>query len=168
MQCEQSAKPLHEGLEKFEDNMNQDFRKSRLSKEDLELSDQAYTLLALLCTYAACACGRSAERLSSMARPLESANCSECDRPFESATGTNIYVTRPTHQSSTMEQKCWEYATRTGERVSDGIRSSVYMHKIAPQDMRQHLMLNRSRLSTAEEVAQEIEDFWDASEEFSA
>ena len=33
--------------------------------------------------------------------------------------------------------------------------------------MRQHVMLNRSRLSTAEEVAQEIEDYWDATEEFS-
>ena len=55
-----------------------------------------------------------------------------------------------------------EYATRTGERVSVGIRRAVYMNKIAPQDMRQHLMLNQSRLSTAEEVAQEIEDCWDA------
>ena len=33
--------------------------------------------------------------------------------------------------------------------------------------MRQHLMLNQSRLSTVEEVAQEIEDHWDATEEFS-
>ena len=33
--------------------------------------------------------------------------------------------------------------------------------------MHQHLMLNQSRLSTAEEVAQEIEDYWDATEEFS-
>ena len=41
------------------------------------------------------------------------------------------------------------------------------MNKIAPPDMRQHLMLNQSRLSTAEEVAQEIEDYWDATEEFS-
>ena len=41
------------------------------------------------------------------------------------------------------------------------------MNKIAPQDMRQHLMLNQSRLSTAEEVAQEFEDYWDATEEFS-
>ena len=32
------------------------------------------------------------------------------------------------------------------------------MNKIAPQEMRQQLMLNQSRLSTAEEVAQEIED----------
>ena len=57
--------------------------------------------------------------------------------------------------------------TRTGERVSDGIRRAVYMNQIAPQDMRQHLMLNQSRLSTAEEVAQEIEDYWDATEECS-
>ena len=41
------------------------------------------------------------------------------------------------------------------------------MNKIAPQDMRQHLMLNQSCLSTAEEVAQEIDDYWDATEEFS-
>ena len=60
-----------------------------------------------------------------------------------------------------------EYATRTGERVSDGIRRAVYMNKIASQDMRQHLMLNQSRLRTPEEVAQEIEDCWDATEEFS-
>ena len=40
------------------------------------------------------------------------------------------------------------------------------MNKIAPQDMRQHLTLNQSRPSTAEEVAQEIEDYWDATEEF--
>ena len=41
------------------------------------------------------------------------------------------------------------------------------MNKSAPQDMRQHLMLKQSRLCTAEEVAQEIEDYWDATEEFS-
>ena len=39
------------------------------------------------------------------------------------------------------------------------------MNKIAPQDVRQHLMLNQSRLR--EEVAQEMEDYWDATEEFS-
>ena len=41
------------------------------------------------------------------------------------------------------------------------------MNKTAPQEMRQHLMLNQSRLSTAEEVAQEVEEYWDATEEFS-
>ena len=48
------SKPLIEGFKKIEDNMSQDFRKSRLSEEDLELSDQAYTLLALLCKDEAC------------------------------------------------------------------------------------------------------------------
>ena len=41
------------------------------------------------------------------------------------------------------------------------------MNKIEPQDMRQHLMLNQSHLSTADEVAQEIEDYLDSTEEFS-
>ena len=41
------------------------------------------------------------------------------------------------------------------------------MKKIEPQNMRQHLMSNQSRLSTAEDVAQEIEDHWDATQEFS-
>ena len=54
LQCEQSANH-YEGLKKIEDNMNQDFRTSRLSNEDLELSDQAYTLSALLCKDEACA-----------------------------------------------------------------------------------------------------------------
>ena len=33
--------------------------------------------------------------------------------------------------------------------------------------MRQHLMLNQARSNTAEDVAQEIEDYWDAAAEFS-
>ena len=41
------------------------------------------------------------------------------------------------------------------------------MNTIAPQGNGQHLMLNQSRPSTVEEVAQEIEDYWDATEEFS-
>ena len=49
------SKPLCERLKKIEDNMNQDFTKSRLSNEDLEFSDQAYTPLALLCKGEACA-----------------------------------------------------------------------------------------------------------------
>ena len=103
------SKPLYEGLKKIEDDMNQDFRKSRLSTEDLELSDKAYTLLALLCKDEACACVRSAEDgngYPSMASFLDSTNSSECDKLLESVIGTNFHVTRPTHQSPTKEQKC--------------------------------------------------------------
>ena len=55
------SKPLYEGFKKIEDNMNEDFRQSRLANENLELADQAYTLLALLCRDEACAYVRSAE-----------------------------------------------------------------------------------------------------------
>ena len=61
-----------------------------------------------------------------------------------------------------------EYATRIGERLSEGIRKAVHMNNIAPRDMRQHLMLNQTRLNTAADVAQEKEEYyWDAAEEFS-
>ena len=60
-----------------------------------------------------------------------------------------------------------KYATRTGERVSEGTRTAVHMNNVASQDMRQHLMLNQARLNIAENVAQEIEDYWDATEDFS-
>ena len=163
------SKPLYEGLKKFEDNMNQDFRKSRLSNEDLELSDQAYTLSALLYQDEACAYVRSAEdgngyqAWQSLLRA----------RTARYATNLLDQLLEPTFTSpdTRINLRQWknaeEYPTRSGERVSDGIRRGVYMNKIAPQDMRQHLMLNQSRLSAAEEVGQELEDYWDATEEFS-
>ena len=165
------SKPLYEGLKKIEDNMNQDFRKSRLSTEDLELAaDQAYTLLALLCKDEACAYVRSAED----GKGYQAWQALLRARTARNATNLLNQLLEPTFTSPDprINLRRWnknaeEYATRTSERVSDCIRRAVYMNKIAPQDVRQHLMLNRSRLSTAEEVAQEIEDYWDATEEFS-
>ena len=55
------SKPLYEGFKKIEVNMGQDFPKTQLSTEDLELADQAYTMLELLCKDEACAYVRSAE-----------------------------------------------------------------------------------------------------------
>ena len=60
-----------------------------------------------------------------------------------------------------------EYATRTGERVSEGIQNAVYMNEIASKDMRQHLVLNQARLNTTEDVDPEFGDHCDATEEYS-
>ena len=158
------SKPLYEGFKKIEDNINQDFRKSRLSAGDLELSDQAYTLSALLCKDEACAYVRSAEDGNGYQawQALLRART-----PLESVVEPTFTSPDPRINFRQWNKNAEEYATRTSERVSDGIRRAVYMNKIAPQDSRQHLMLNQSRLRTAEEVAQEIEDYWDATEEFS-
>ena len=51
--------------------------------------------------------------------------------------------------------------------MSEGIRKAVSLTKIAPQDVRQHSMLNHARLNVAEDVAQEIEDYLEGIEEFS-
>ena len=140
------------------------------SSENLELSDQACTLLASLCKDEACAYVRSAEdgNGSQAWQALRRA------RTAQNATNILNQLLEPTFTSPDprINIRRWnknaeEYATRTGERVSDGIRRDVYMKIIAPQDMRQNLMLNQSRLGTAEEVAQKIEDYWDATEELS-
>ena len=164
------SKPPYEGLKKIENNMKQDFRNSRLSNEDLQLSDQAYTLLALLCKDEACACVRSAEDGNGYQAWLALLRA----RKPRSATNLLKQLLEPTFTSPDprINLRQWnknaqEYSTRTGERVSDGIRTAVYMNQIAPQHMRQHLMLNQARLSTAEDVAQEIENYCDATEEFS-
>ena len=100
------SKPLYGGLKKIQHSVNQDFRKSRLSNEDLELSDQVCTLLALLCKDEACAYVRATEDgngYQAWQASLESTNSSECDKLRESVTGTNIHVTRSTNQYSTTE-----------------------------------------------------------------
>ena len=59
-----------------------------------------------------------------------------------------------------------EYEGKTGEKLSDAIKRSVYMSKIAPNDVRQHLILNQSKMLTAMEMGNEIEDYCDAMEEY--
>ena len=100
------SKPLYEVLKKIEDNMNQDFRKSRLSIEDLELSDQANTLLALLCKDEACAYVRSAEDGNGHEAWQALLRARTARNETNILNQLLIHVTRPTNQSSTVEQKC--------------------------------------------------------------
>ena len=127
------SKPLHEGLKQIEDNTHQDFRKSRLSIKDLELSDQAYTLLALLCKDGACAYVRSAED----GNGYQALQALFRARTARNATNLLNQVLEPTFTSPDprINLRRWnknaeEHATRTGERVSDGIRRAVYMNKL--------------------------------------
>ena len=134
-------------LKKFEDNMNQDFREFRLSNEDLELSDKAYTLLALLCKVEACAYVRSAKD----GNGYQAWKALLRARTARNATNFLNQLLEPTFTSPDprINLRHWnknaeKYPTRTGERVSDGIRRVVHMNKILPKDMRQHLVLNLS------------------------
>ena len=144
--------------------------KSRLSNEDLELADQAYTWLALLCKDEASAYVRSAEdgngsqAWQAPLRARTARNATNFLKEFEEPT----FASPDGHINLRQWSKNAEnHATATCERVTEGIREAVYMNKIAPQDMRQHLMLNQARSHAAEDVAEEIEDYWDATEDFS-
>ena len=103
----------------------QDFRKSRLSAGDLELSDQAYTLLALLCKDEACAYVRSAED----GNGHQAWQALLWARTARNATKLLNQLLEPTFTSPDprINIRQWnknaeEYGTRTGERVSDFIR----------------------------------------------
>ena len=51
------------------------------------------------------------------------------------------------------------------KRISDQNKKRIYLNKIAPHDMRPHLMLNQQRLDTSDAIAEEIEEQCDALEE---
>ena len=126
-------------------------------------------MLALLRKDEACACVRSAEDgngYQAWQALLRARRARNATNILKQLTGT-FPSPDPRINLPQWNKNAEEYATRTGERVSDGIRRAVYLNRSAPQEMRQHLMLNQSRLSTAEEVALDIEDYWDATEEFS-
>ena len=106
--------------------MNQDFRKSRLSIQALKLSDQAHTLSALLCKDEACACVRSAEdgkgyqAWQALLRVLN-----QLLEPTFTSPDPRLNIRQ-------WNKNAEEYATRTGERISDGIQRAVHMNQIAP------------------------------------
>ena len=152
-------KPLYEGLKKIEDNMNQDFRKSRLPNEDLEFSDQACALSALLCKDEACAYVRSAED----GNGYQAWQALLRARPARNATNLLNQLLEPTFTSPDplinlrqWNENAQEYATRTSERVSDGFRTAVCLNKVAPKDTRQHLMLNQSRFSQLKRLPRKL------------
>ena len=101
------SKPLHEGLKKFEDNMNQDCRKSRLSNEiwrfQIRPTNCERCFAKMKCTYVRSAeDGNGYQAWRALLRARAAPNATNLVNQF---TGTNIQITRPTHQSSTMEQK---------------------------------------------------------------
>ena len=59
-----------------------------------------------------------------------------------------------------------EYEATTGERITNLIRRSIYLNKVALLDMRQHLMLNQQRLDTADAISDEVVEYCERMEEF--
>ena len=58
-----------------------------------------------------------------------------------------------------------EYEATTGEIIASLIRRSTNLNKMAPLDLRQHLMLNQLRLDTADAISDEVQDCYEAVEE---
>jgi len=161
---------LHEALKRVEDNVTQDFTMSRLSEAERKVAEQVYTVLALLCKEEASMYIQSAEDgngLQAWQTLLRAKTVRNATTLLNQLLDPKFTTADPRINLRQWNKNANEYTARTGETVSDGLKKSVYLNKIAPTDMRQHLMLNQGRLDTAESIAHEIEDYCDALEEFS-
>ena len=100
------SKPVNESFKKIEDNMSQDFRKSQLSMKIWSLQIRPTHYQRCFAKIRVCLCEiRGDVTATKRGKHIASTSGPECDKPFEPVTGTNLHVTRPTHQNSTVEQK---------------------------------------------------------------
>ena len=144
LECVRSVNHFMRDSRKLRTTWVRIFENPELSEEELELSNQAYFLLTLLYKDEACAFVRFAEDGSdyqvwqTLLRTRTARNTTNLVNMLLESTFTS-----PDPQINLWQwnKNAEEYATRTSERVSDEIRGAAYMNKIAPQVMRQHLML---------------------------
>ena len=64
------------------------------------------------------------------------------------------------------QKEAQNYFDKTGVTVPESIRRTVYLNKVAPPEMRQHLIMNQSRLITSADLEDEINEYCDAMEDF--
>ena len=161
-------KDLYEGLRKVEDNSQQDYSLARLSEEDKALAEQAYTFLALVCKDEASSYISTAEENNGYAAwqsLLRAKTVRNASRLLNQLLEPTFSSADPRINIRQWNKNAMEYTARTGDVVSDALKKSVYLNKIAPAEMRQHLLLNQSRLDTPRALQQEIEDYCDVMEE---
>ena len=162
-------KPLKVALKNVEGRLNEDWSLNRLTDDEKAISEELYTILALTCK------GESQQYI----RAAEDSNGHAAWQALlrarlpRNASTLLARLLEPKFASEDprINLRLWEkgvreYESLTGERISNGIRRSVYLNKIAPPEMRQHLMLNQARLEDHITLAQEIEEYTDVREEF--
>ena len=152
-------------MEWVEKHLDDDFKMENLSDEDKVLMQEAHTLLALLCTEQALEYVKAAEDNNGFdawkqlcrGRILRSsvALLNQLLDPKMSSTDPRVNIRQ-------WQREVREYQSRTGDVINDVTKKSIYMNKLAPEAMRQHLRLNQSRLLTSDDVVQEIEEYLEA------
>ena len=138
---------------------------SRQDARSKELSSEAYTLLALICTDQALEYVKSAEGNNGFeawkqlcrGRMLRSsvALLNQLLEPKCTSTDPRVNI-------RSWQEEVRDYQSRTGDTISDLTKKNNYMNKLVPESMRQHLRFNQSRLMTSDDIVQEIEEYVDA------
>jgi len=162
------APELTQPMKFIESHLENDYKLSRLSEQEQKQAQNLYTMLAMLCKDDAAEFVMTSEEDNG----FEAWKALIRTRTVRSATALMNKLMEPDFTSSDprVNLKAWNkqaqtYFEKTGERVADTIRRTVYINKVAPQDLRQHLMMNKARLQLCEDIAEEIEDYCDVQEE---
>ena len=138
---------VHAHLQEVEDKAGQDFNLSRLTDEQRKIAEQVYTMLALLLKEDANEYVRTAEDGNGFQAWQ---NLLRSNQPRNNIAMLNrLLDPQFTSRDPRANLRQWnkdvaEYEKRCGEKGSEGIRKNVYLTKIAPAEMRQHLLLHGS------------------------
>ena len=146
-------------LEWVEKHLDEDYAMIRLSPEDQVLSQEAYTLLALLCTDQALEYVKTAEEnngFDSWKQLCKSRMLRSSVALLNQLLDPKCSSTDPRVNIKNWQREVRDYQSRTGDMIDDVTEKSIYMNKLAPEVMRQHLRLNQSRLLTSDDVVHEI------------
>ena len=132
-------------LEWVEKHPDENYKMSRQDARSKEFSSEAYTLLALICTDQALEHVKSAEENNGFetweqlcrGRMLRSSVALLNQLPEPTCTSTD-----PRVNIRSWQKEVRDYQSRTGDTINDLTKKSIYMNKLAPESMRQHVRLN--------------------------
>lgn len=148
-----------------EQNPTRDYTLGRMSETEKALADKAYTVLAVLLKEGSKEFIRNCEDNNGFmcwAQLCRARQTHSAEALLNSLMNPMLQSDDPRQNIAAWRRQSLEYESRTGERISDNMKRSIFQNKIAPVEIRQHLLLNRSKLLTSEVVADEIEEYQEA------
>ena len=156
-------------LQFVENHLNDDYSINRLNDTEKVQAGELFTILALLCKGEAASYIMNSEDGNGYAAWRDLCK----SKMVRSSTALMRKLMEPefTNVDPRVNLKQWKkdaqaYFEKTGERVPDSIKPTVYVNKAAPHELRQHLMMNQTRLHLSDDVADEIEEYCDAMEDY--
>jgi hypothetical protein len=161
--------PLASMLKHVENNFNVEFGLNRLNEDERKKASDVFTILALLCKGEAAQFIMNSEEGNGFMAWRDLCRA----KMIRSSTALIKKLMEPEFKSAdprvnlkTWQKEAQSYFDKTGETVPEAIRRTVYVNKVSPLELRQHLIMNQSRLLTSADIEDEIMEYCDAMEDY--